>query len=378
MTATATPTSTGQAVTGRPGPRPRSRRPAGRAVLVVPAALAMLAGLDAGLDLLGLWAPVTADRLADSHGLLMVLGFVGSLVALERAVALRHPIGYGAPVGLSLGALMQLSAATADAGAVVLLAGAGAFVAVYVPLWRRQRDDAILVETMGAVLAVGAVVLWTGGVDVPRLLPWLAGFLVLTIVGERLELARLAMPPRAGTVLVAATAAYCVAIGSSLLWPRVGTPLLGLALAVLVGWLVTYDVAKRTIRSTGVARFMGWSMLFGQAWLGVAAAVWLVGGVPDGSAYDAVVHSVFLGFTMSMVMAHASVILPAVTRIRFDHHPVMWAPMLLLQASLVARVWLGDGLGLDLAWQLGGAANVVAVLGFFATVVWSVAKGTRS
>ena len=99
MTATATPTSTGQAVTGRPGPRPRSRRPAGRAVLVVPAALAMLAGLDAGLDLLGLWAPVTADRLADSHGLLMVLGFVGSLVALERAVALRHPIGYGAPVG---------------------------------------------------------------------------------------------------------------------------------------------------------------------------------------------------------------------------------------------------------------------------------------
>lgn len=378
MTATATPVAAGPATTGSPTGAGRPRRPAGRSLLVLPAALAMLAGLDAGLDLLGVWAPVAATRLADSHGLLMVLGFVGSLVALERAVALRHPLGYGAPLGLSVGTLMQLSAGTADAGAVVLLAGAAGFVAVYVPLWRRQRDDAVLVETMGAVLAVGAVVLWTGGVDVPTLLPWLAGFLVLTIVGERLELARLAMPPRAGTVLVAATAACCVAIGASLLWPRVGTPLLGLALAVLVGWLVAHDVAKRTIRSTGVARFMGWSMLCGQLWLGVAAAVWLVGGVPDGSAYDAVVHAVFLGFTMSMVMAHASVILPAVTRIRFDHHPVMWAPMLLLQASLVTRVWLGDGLGLDLARQVGGAANVVAVLGFFLAVGWSVVKGARS
>jgi hypothetical protein len=346
--------------------------------VVVPAALAMIAGLDAGLDLLGGWAPVTATRLADSHGVLMVLGFVGSLVSLERAVALRHPLGLAAPVGLSLGALAQLSAVTAEAGGVLLLLGAGALVAVYVPLWRRQRDDAVLVESLGAVLALGAVVLWLGGVDVPTLLPWLAGFLVLTIVGERLELARLAMPARAGSVLLGATAGWCVAIGASLLWPRVGTPLLGLALAALVGWLVAHDVARRTVRGTGAARFMGWSMLFGQAWLGVAAAVWLVGGVPYGSAYDAVVHAVFLGFTMSMVMAHASVILPAVTGVRFGHHPAMWAPMLLLQASLVVRVWLGDGVGLEGAWQVGGAGNVVAVLGFFTTVVWSVAKGARS
>jgi hypothetical protein len=338
----------------------------------------MLAGLDAGLDLLGLWAPVTSDRLGDAHGIVMVLGFVGSLVALERAVALRHPLGFAAPVGLSLGALLQLSAATASAGATVLIVGSIALVGVYVPLWRRQRDDAVLVETLGAVLALGAVVLWRGGVDVPTLLPWLAGFLVLTIVGERLELARLAIPAGAGRVLLAASAAFCVAVGASLLWPAVGLPLLGLALAGLAGWLVRHDVARRTIRSTGVARFMGWSMLAGQAWLAVAAAVWLVGGVPDGSAYDAVVHSVFLGFTMSMVMAHSSVILPAVTRIRFEHHPAMWAPLLLLQASLVARVWLGDGLGLDLAWQVGGAGNVAAVLLFFATVARSAVRGVRS
>jgi hypothetical protein len=336
----------------------------------------MLAGLDAGLDLLGVWAPVAAGRLADSHGLLMVLGFVGSLVALERAVALAHPLGLLAPGCLSIGALAQLSAATADAGGVLLLVGAAVLVAVYVPLWRRQRDDAVLVQALGAVLALGAVVLWLGGVAVPTLLPWLAGFLVLTIAGERLELARLGMPARSGSALVGSTAGFCVAVGASLLWPAVGTPLLGLALGALVAWLVAHDVARRTIRGTGVVRFRGWSMLAGQAWLAVAAGVWLVGGVPDGPAYDAVVHSVFLGFTMSMVMAHASVILPAVTGVRIGHHPSMWVPLLLLQASLAARVWLGDGLGLDLARQVGGAANVAAVLGFFGIVVWSVVRAS--
>ena len=68
-----------------------------RAGFLLPAALALLAGLDAALMLLGLRAPVTVDRLPDVHGMLLVLGFVGTVVALERAVALRHPAGFAAP-----------------------------------------------------------------------------------------------------------------------------------------------------------------------------------------------------------------------------------------------------------------------------------------
>ena len=59
-------------------------------VLLVPGGLALLAGLDAALLRLGLGAPVADDRWADVHGPLMVLGFVGTLVALERAVAARR------------------------------------------------------------------------------------------------------------------------------------------------------------------------------------------------------------------------------------------------------------------------------------------------
>jgi hypothetical protein len=70
-----------------------------------------------------------------------------------------------------------------------------------------------------------------------------------------------------------------------------------------------------TIRSTGLPRFMAANMLAGYAWLAVAATTWaLTRTAYDGPAYDVVVHAVFLGFTLAMIMAHAPVILPAVLR----------------------------------------------------------------
>jgi hypothetical protein len=222
----------------------------------------------------------------------------------------------------------------------------------------------VLVQALGAVLAGGALVLWLGGVPVPRLLPWLVGFVVLTIGGERLELARIAMGPRRGEVLVLLSGGLAAAVVTALLWPLVGHLLLGSALLALVGWLAAHDVAWRTIRSTGVTRFMAGCMLAGYAWLAVAAATWLVVGEATGGAYDVVVHAVFLGFTMSMIMAHAPVILPAVLRRPLPYRPVMVVPAVLLQASLALRVLVGDARGVAGAWQVGGVLNIVAVLLF--------------
>ena len=185
-------------------PAGERRRPSllRRAVFLIPAGLALLAGLDAALMLIGLPAPVRTSRLPEIHGVLMVIGFVGTLISLERAVALRRRTGFAAPALLGLGALLEVSPAPLRVGQAVMLAGTVATTAVYAALWRRQRDDAVLVQTLGSVLSAGAVLLWLGGVPVPLLLPWLVGFVVLTIGGERLELARLAMGPGAGGILV--------------------------------------------------------------------------------------------------------------------------------------------------------------------------------
>jgi hypothetical protein len=350
-----------------------------RLPFLVPGGVALLAGLDAALMLLGLPAPVSADRLPDVHGMLLVLGFVGTLIALERAVALGRPAGFLAPALLGAGAVLLLSPAPLVVGRSTLLAGTVALTALYVPLWRRQRDDAVLIQCLGAVLAVGAATLWLGGVQVPALLPWLVGFIVLTIAGERLELARIAMGPGAGRRLVLLSAAVLVTVTASLLWPAVGAPALGLVLLVLVGWLAAHDVARRTVRTGGLVRFMAASMLAGYFWLAVAGSVWLLGGpATEGVTYDALVHAVFLGFTISMIMAHAPVILPAVLRLPMNYHPALLVPAAALHASLALRLWVGDALGVRLAWQVGGALNIASLLGFVGVVVWVLSRSASS
>jgi hypothetical protein len=354
------------------------RRPSpGRLALLLPGGVALLAGLDAALLLLGLPAPVRLDRLPQVHGMLLVIGFVGTLIALERAVALRRPAGFVAPALLGAGALLLLAPLPLAVGQTAQALGAVGLVGVYAALWRRQRDEAVLVQTMGAVLAVGALVLWLGGVPVPLLLPWLVGFVVLTIGGERLELARIAMGPAAGPALLLLAGGLLVAVVAALLWSSVGAPLLGAGLLALGGWLAAHDVAWRTVRTTGLPRFMAGCMLAGYGWLGVAGAAWLVGGAAvAGPAYDAVVHAVFLGFTLSMIMAHAPVILPAVLRRPLPYRPVLAVPAVLLHLSLGLRVLVGDGYGISGAWQLGGLLNVVAVLVFAGLAAWSVATGS--
>lgn len=325
-----------------------------RGLLLLPAGMCLLAGLDAALLLLGVPAPVSTDRLPEVHGVLMVLGFVGTLVALERAVALGHPAGLAAPALLGAGGLALLSPAPLLTGRALLVAGSGALVAVYLPLWRRQRDVAVL-------------------------LPWLAGFLLLTIGGERLELARLAMGPSAGPVLVLLAAVLAGTVLLSLLVPGVGHPALGVAVLALGGWLAAHDVARRTVRSPGLPRFMATGMLGGYAWLAVAGCIWALGGTAyEGTRYDAVVHAVFLGFTLSMVMAHAPVILPAVLRRPLPYHPALWAPLLLLHGSLLLRTWLGDGLGVPGVWQVAGVLNVTSLLLFVAVAVWSTLRPPAS
>jgi hypothetical protein len=88
-----------------------SRKPAAAATLarlpfLLPGGVALLLGIDAGLQLIGVPAVPVSQRLPDSHGPLLVLGFVGTLIALERAVALRRRGGFAAPALLGVGGLL--------------------------------------------------------------------------------------------------------------------------------------------------------------------------------------------------------------------------------------------------------------------------------
>lgn len=365
-------------LSGRPAPP--SSRLLRRAPLLAAALVALLAGLWAGLLRLGLDLPPLRPALAAEHGPLLVLGFLGTQIGLERAVALRRrpPWPYLAPVGAAAGSLWLLAGLPAGAGRALLVLGGLALVAVFVAVHRLDPTWHNAVMGLGALAWAAAAVLLLAGEGVVRAVPFLAAFLVLTIVGERLELSRMRQPPpRARRELLAAIALFAVGVALTLPWPGPGVRLAGAGLLAQAAWLARYDVARRTIRMSGLTRYMAVALLAGYAWLAVAGGVWLWAGelAGGGFAYDAMVHTIFLGFVFSMIFAHAPVIVPAVLGVALPYRRSFYLPLALLHAGLAIRL-LGDLLGSVPAWRWGGGLDEAAIL-LFVALAARAALGAR-
>lgn len=323
----------------------------------------LLAGLDAALLLVGVWAPVEASHLPGLHGMVMALGFLGTVVALERAQSLGRGWGYLAPALLALGSLALVAGAPPMFGKLLLIQGSLAFVAVYAAIWQRSPVPMVAVQVLSAVLALAAAALWLV-IGVDQLIIFLAAFIITTIAAERAELAQLTMGARAAPMLLAMSSALVVAVLAALLWPALGMRLFGLVVLGFVVWLVRDDVARRFIKTDGLRRYNAAALLAGYWWLGLAGATWLVVGVPNTQAsYDITIHGTFLGFGVSMIMAHAPIIFPAVLGRPLPYRPVSWLPLIALHLGMAVRV-AGDLLGHNLLWQVGSVITVLAVLIF--------------
>ncbi len=343
-----------------------------RILFVVPAAALLLTGLYAGLVLLGVPVPlILSERLADLHSTLLVFGFVGTLISLERAVALRARWAYLAPGLLAVGSILTLTPMPVAVGKAVVTVGLVVHLLQYRAIWRRQPMTATAVQAVGVAVAVAAAVAWAGGVGAPSLVPLLAAFLVLTIAGERLELARMLAPGVAAERVVFGLS-LALGFGSvvSLVMPVVAVPLCGTILLALVAWLLRHDIARLTIRQSGLPRFVAVCVYAGYTWLALAGLAWLLGGArTEGPVYDAATHAIFLGFVITMIMAHAPLILPAVLRVSIPYHPALYVPVALLQLSLLVRVVAGDAWQSTIALQAGGIGAIVAIVLFAATAV---------
>ncbi|WP_372696934.1 hypothetical protein [Arthrobacter sp. JSM 101049] len=352
-----------------------------RLLFLVPGGLALLTGLNAALVLLGLPHVPVGRNLAASHGMLMVFGFIGTVIALERSVALGRLAGFAAPALLGLGGLALVSPLPQQVGKGLLFCGCVALAGVYLPLWKRQREVAVLIQILGAVAGIAATMLWLRIPDTAPLIPLLAVFVVLTIAGERLELARIHIHSPVAEPLLTGLSTLLLASGvGALLWPRHGLVFFGAVLGAIVVWLAVYDVARHTIRSTGLPRYIAGCLLAGYGWLAVAAVISTTAGIQaeaiTGSAYDALTHAVFLGFTMSMIMAHAPVILPAVLRHPLPYRPILVLPATLLHASLCLRIFVADVLDDGPTRQFAGVVNIAAVV-LFAALAAGLAASAR-
>lgn len=340
---------------------------------------ALLAGLWAGLVRLGLPVPPGRPGLAELHGVLMPLGFLGTLIAAERAVALGRDWAWLAPAFSAVGSLWLVIGLPSGVGRELVALGGFALLAVYARVHRIQPSWHNAVMAAGAVCWCVAGTLWVANRDLAALVPWLAGFLVLTIAGERLELSRVVAVTRRGRALfLAAIALLVTGLVLSLPQPATGVRVAGAGLLALSAWLASHDVVRRTIRLPGVTRYMAFGLAAGYLWLAVAGVLWLaIGRMFDGPGYDAMLHALFLGFVFSMVFAHAPVILPAVLRVRVPFHRAVYGPLALLHVSLVLRLLAGDAFGNTVARQTGGVLNEVAILAFLATMATLALRAQR-
>ena len=359
---------------------PTSSAGSHRAWLMVGAGISLLAGLDGALLLLGVWSPVMSTRLSKWHGPLMVLGFVGTVICLERAVALGHRLAYLVPAMSGFGVIVLLAPLPFDsarAGLALLTLAQLGLLTIYVPLWRRSHDDAVVIQGAGAFCAAGAAALLTTGAHVSQIVGWLACYMILTICGERLELSRLTMARN--RALPALCLAVVAALLVSVVSPAIGWRVLGVVLIGLAVWLCRHDVARGGLRRGGQAAYIGTLLMIGYLWLATAGIVCTIQRPPTSrNGYDAVVHSLFLGFTMGMILGHAPIILPAVLQVRLKWTTWFWLPAFLLEASLLVRIGIGDGLDRSAAVQAGGTVNVLSLLTLVAVIATHIQPRTRA
>jgi hypothetical protein len=346
--------------------------------LMVLTLLALLAGLWAGLLRLGWRWPVLQPDLPIAHGPLMVSGVLGTLIGLERAVALNRPWTYAAPLLTGLGALALVVGLSGWAGPLLITLGSLGLMAVFVVIVRRQ--PALFTVTMGLGTLVWLIGngLWLMGWPIYRVALWWGGFLVLTIAGERLELARLLrLPGRVRAAFLATASLFLAGLIVMVAAFDLGVRLTAVGMIALAVWLLRYDIARHTLRKTGLSRFIAVCMLSGYVWLGASGLMGLTfGGVAAGPHYDAVLHALFLGFVFSMIFGHAPIILPAVLKVPLAFSPTFYVPLLLLHLSLLLRV-VGDLTGWIAVRQWAGLINVVVLLLFLANTVRAARSPTH-
>jgi hypothetical protein len=352
-----------------------------RALLLLTMAVALLGGLGSGLARLGWQMDSLSRDWMLVHGPLMISGFLGTLICLERAVALaaRYRWSIAVPAINAAGTVTLLVMPGAVPARVLLTAGSLGLVVLFGFMLRLRPSRDVIIMAAGAVCWLLGNGLWLAGEPVYQVVHLWTAFLILTIVGERLELSRVRrLTPVSENLLVLAVVVYLAGVLLTALALDAGIRLAGVGAVLIAGWLLRYDVTRRTIRQTGLPRYMAACLMLGYIWLGFGGVMAIgKGAIYAGPDYGLILHAYLLGFVFSMIFGHAPMILPAMTGLRLSYAPIFYLPLLLLHTTLVYRMY--GNLALDFtARQWGGLFNAAAVLLFMAMMAFTVVRSNTA
>lgn len=356
-----------------------------RLAFVLLVATLLVTGVIGGLLRAGVAVPLPGDaawpgQAVLAHAFLMICAFLGTVIGIERAVAVKRRLAFAAPLAAAGAGLLMLAGLQPAAAWLAVLA-AVVFIAVNVAVVSRQQAPHTALLLTGAMAWLVGNLLHALGAQAAAVVPWWFSFLVLTIAAERLEMTRLMRRrPGAATALYACLVLMLLGAGAFAVSPVWGGWLYGLSLVALALWLVCFDIARRTVRAQGLSRYMAICLLLGYAWLAVSGLAWMATSMGY-AVRDVALHALGLGFIFSMMLGHAPVILPALARVKLLFGGWFYVPLALLHGSLLLRLCFGPfNFGLLGA---GAAGNAAAIVVFAATmlgaaVAWRVRESTRS
>jgi len=336
--------------------------------------LSLLFGIWVGWVRIGWQFPLYNLTLKSLHGPLMVAGFLGTLISLERAVVIKKTWAYLSPLFSGLGTLALLVASRYPFPAALLyFAGSFLYLLIFLKLVRQYGGLPLIVMAVGAAQLMIGNILWLLGFAIPQIVLWWSAFLILTIAGERLELSKLlqlsVMDKRTFVAIIAWITLSALISTFSF---EIGMLLSGLGMLLLALWLWQNDIARRTIRKPGLSRYMAISLLSGYFWLAITGITAMrFPNYTAGPYYDAILHSLFVGFVFSMIFGHAPVIFPTVLGKPIGFRNFFYYSLGLLHFSVLLR-FIGDVFFITSFRLWGALLNGIAIIIFLISLMISM------
>ncbi len=319
------------------------------------------------------WALPESPGGAAQHGALMVVAFLGALIFLERAAALKQRWTHLSPILVTIGMILFCVPSLFRTASVIVIMGSLLAVVVMFFLTYQQNMIFNQVMALASILFLVGNVLWALGKPLPIVVFFWASYLLLTIFGERLELTRMMPTPKLDMliikilILLFAFANFAVLID---LW--IGARAYAVLLFLITLWFIKNDIARRTITLSGQPKFTAIGLFLGYFWSLIGSSfVIYFGYQPSGLFYDAFLHSMFLGFAFSMIFVHAPIVFPAVFSIKLPFTNRFYIHLILLSITLAGRIG-ADLLNNPLWRKWFGLFNVIVITMFLMNTTLSV------
>lgn len=326
--------------------------------------LGLVTGVWAGVIRLGFDLP--GVDWATLHGPLMVGGFVGTVIGIERSILSGNGLWWIIPQLSGVSVVTWIMGFAREAP--WLLAGASALLMVMqgIHLFRAGLSWLSAIQLAGAVCFLGGNLRLLLDPFLPAIVPWWMGFVLCFILATRLAYTSFREPfarwlVRSGLLVYLA--------GILIPFHLDGYYLTGSGLILIAVGMIVTEAGSGRVPATAFDVYSIAALVAAWWWL-LIAGIGLLFWKEHLYGYDATIHAFFLGFLFSMVFLHALGKAAALASLAHPpFHPVLFVWLVLLSASLAVRIFAGDILLMEVVKRWAGIFNGVSILGFLVSLI---------